>query len=309
MAEQEPTTAATPGERSTTRGNKTPIHLGQVAAAVVVGALWAFAGSDGGDRVGGLAVFALAVIVAFVINWIVFVPSFSAQTEHYYDLTGSITYLTITLLTFTVADGRDARSLLLVALIMVWALRLGTFLFRRVRRDGKDGRFDKIKTNWAQFLMAWTVQGLWVSVTAGAALAAISSGDKQSIGVVAFIGLAIWAVGFGIEVMADRQKSAFRADPANDGRFITTGLWAWSRHPNYFGEITLWVGVAIIALPVLQGWQYVTLLSPVLVTALLTKGSGIPLLERRADKRWGGEADYEAYKANTPVLIPRPPTR
>ena len=113
-------------------------------------------------------------------------------------------------------------------------------------------------------------------------------------------------LGFAFEAVADSQKSRFRADPANKGRFIHTGLWAWSRHPNYFGEIVLWIGVAIIALPVLRGWQWVTLISPVFVTLLLTRVSGVPMLEKRADEKWGGQEDYEAYKERTPVLVPRP---
>ena len=101
------------------------------------------------------------------------------------------------------------------------------------------------------------------------------------------------------------QKSHFSADPANKGKFIRTGLWSRSRHPNYFGEITLWVGVAIIALPVLQGWQWIALISPVFVALLITRVSGVPLLEAKADKKWGGQADYEEYKKQTPVLIPK----
>jgi steroid 5-alpha reductase family enzyme len=116
----------------------------------------------------------------------------------------------------------------------------------------------------------------------------------------------VWVLGFAIEATADAQKTRFRADPKNKGGFIHTGLWAWSRHPNYFGEITLWIGVAIITLPVLRGWQWVTLISPVFVALLITRVSGIPLLEKRADEKWGGQADYEAYKERTPVLIPRP---
>jgi steroid 5-alpha reductase family enzyme len=105
-------------------------------------------------------------------------------------------------------------------------------------------------------------------------------------------------------VAADAQKSRFSANPANKGRFIDTGLWRRSRHPNYFGEIVLWIGIAIAALPVLRGWQWVTIISPAFVTLLLTRVSGIPLLERRADEKWGGQADYEAYKKKTPVPFP-----
>ena len=204
---------------------------------------------------------------------------------------------------------RDPRALLLALLVSVWALRLGTFLFRRIRADGKDRRFDAVKTSFSRFLLAWTLQGMWISFTAGAALAAITSTRSVPMETLGWIGLFVWIVGFGIEVVSDQQKSQFRANPVNEGRFISTGLWAWSRHPNYFGEIVLWTGVAMIAAPALQGWQYATLISPVFVTILLTMGSGIPLLEERADETWGGQPEYEAYKASTPVLVPRPPRR
>ncbi|MEM8708199.1 MAG: DUF1295 domain-containing protein [Actinomycetota bacterium] len=278
-----------------------------IAVAAVLGSVISTLGGDGGEELGGLPTFAWLVIIAFGVNVAVFVPSFLAKTEHYYDLTGSLTYLTVTLVALITAEERDLRTVLFAVLIILWAGRLGSFLFRRVRRDGGDGRFDKIKLDFLRFLMAWMVQGLWVTLTAGAALAAMTSGAKEDLGVVGIVGLAVWILGFGIEVTADRQKSAFRADPANHGRFIDVGLWSWSRHPNYFGEITLWLGIAIMAAPVLQGWQYATLISPVFVFVLLNFVSGVPMLERRSDKKWGGQEDYEAYKARTPVLVLRPP--
>lgn len=278
-----------------------------IAVAVVLGTLVALAGSDGSTTAGALPLFALCAIVAFAINWLAFVPSSIAGTEMYYDLTGSITYVSVTTMALVLASDLDARAVLVGAMVLVWSLRLGSFLFRRIRKDGKDGRFDEIKTDRIRFFMSWTLQGLWVLLTAAAALAIITGTTREPLGVVGFVGIAVWLLGFSIEVVSDRQKSAFKQDPANEGNFIDVGLWAWSRHPNYFGEITLWTGVAIIAVPVLSGWQWATLVSPVFVTLLLTKVSGIPLLERRADDRWGGKPDYEQYKATTPVLVPRPP--
>ena len=231
------------------------------------------------------------------------------ETEHYYDLVGSLTYLATTALALILARPNNTRSWLLFALIVIWAGRLGTFLFRRVRATGKDGRFDRIKQSFVRFLLAWSTQALWVIFTAAAAHAAIGSAESVPLGWWAAIGLLVWLIGFGIEAVSDAQKDRFRSDPSNQGRFITDGLWAWSRHPNYFGEIMLWVGVALIAVPALSGWQYITLLSPVFVWALLTRVSGVPMLERRADKRWGGQDDYEAYKSATPVLVPRPPAK
>ncbi len=273
-------------------------------AVVLVGALVAWAGSQGGVGVGSMPVFALIVCYAFIVQWLAFVPSYLGQTERYYDLTGSFTYISAIVLAVVLSGATDARSILLLALVLVWAGRLGPFLFRRVRRAGKDDRFDEIKRSFSRLLMTWTLQGLWVSLTLSAALAAVTSTEPKGLDVFAFVGLAVWMLGFALEATADLQKSRFRADPANKGSFITSGLWAISRHPNYFGEITLWIGIAVIALPVLRGWQFVTLISPVFVYLLITRVSGVPLLEKKADARWGGEEAYEAYKRRTPVLVP-----
>jgi steroid 5-alpha reductase family enzyme len=278
-----------------------------IPIVVILAALVALAGSQGGSTVGGFPVFALCVVLAFVIQWVAFVPAYLLQTERFYDLTGSLTYITVAVAAVLLSAGADARSWLLAAMVVVWAVRLGAYLFLRIRRAGADSRFDDIKPSFARFLRAWTLQGLWVTVTASAALAAITSTVRVGLGTVTAIGIVVWVAGIGLEATADAQKSRFRADPANKGRFIHSGLWSWSRHPNYFGEILLWVGVAIVALPVLRGWQWVTLISPVFVFLLLTRVSGVPLLEKSADKRWGGEPEYEAYKARTSILLPRPP--
>lgn len=280
-----------------------------IIVSVAVGVLVSLAGSDGSAKVGSTAVFALCGALAYVINWVAFVPSNIAKTEHYFDLTGSITYITVVIVAALSSEELDARGVVVTLMVLVWALRLGTFLFRRVKRDGRDGRFDAIKIDPLRFFLTWTLQGLWVLLTLACALAIITGLEREDFGVFAILGTAVWIVGFAIEVVADRQKSAFKRDVANEGRFITSGLWAWSRHPNYFGEITLWVGIAIMALPVLSGWRWVTLTSPLFVILLLTRISGIPMLERRGTKRWGDEAEYQAYVADTPVLVPRPPSR
>jgi steroid 5-alpha reductase family enzyme len=272
---------------------------------ILIGVGLALAGSDNGFEAFGMPLFALAVGLVFIIQWLAFIPAFILQSEKFYDLTGSLTYITVTALAVLLSPEVDGRSLLLLALILIWAGRLGTFLFRRVHKSGKDGRFDEIKTSFWRFLMAWTLQGLWVTFTFAAALAAITSRTRQELGWVALIGFLVWLFGFAFEVIADNQKSRFQEDPANKGKFIQSGLWAKSRHPNYFGEIVLWVGVAIIAIPVLQGWQWVTMISPLFVTLLITVVSGVPLLEKRADEKWSGQEDYEAYKKRTPTLIPK----
>jgi steroid 5-alpha reductase family enzyme len=273
---------------------------------ILIGLGVAVAGSQGGASASGIPVFALAVALAFLIQWLAFIPAYIQQDEGFFDLTGSVTYIVVTVGAVALGPTADGRSILLLALVVIWAARLGSYLFRRIRRAGTDARFDTIKPSFIRFLNAWTLQGLWVTLTLAAALAAITTTVRKDLDVYALVGALVWVAGFATEAAADVQKSRFRADPANRGRFIQSGLWAWSRHPNYFGEIVLWIGVAVIAVPVLRGWQYVTLISPVFVILLLTRVSGVPLLEKSADEKWGGREDYEAYKARTPVLVPRP---
>lgn len=295
------------GGPGSTQWNRTSV-IG-IIASFALGTALAFAGSSGSADVGPLPIFALGGILAFGINLVAFVPALALKTERFFDATGSITYITVTIVALLLSDDIDARSVMVTAMVVVWAVRLGTFLFARIRRDQSDGRFDAIKTDPMRFLMTWSLQGLWVFLTVACALAVIVSEEREAFGVFAVVGLVVWIVGFAIEVVADEQKSRFRRVPANQGRFITSGLWAWSRHPNYFGEITLWVGVAVVAIPVLSGSAWLTLVSPVFVVVLLTKISGIPLVERRARKRWGDDAAFQEYTRNTPVLVLRPPRR
>ena len=271
-----------------------------------IGISWA--GSQGGVvTTRGLPLFALCGIVAFAVNWLVFIHAYRGRTEHLFDLTGGLTYAAVTVLALGLAGPQEPRSLILSGMIIMWAGRLASFLFVRIRRHGSDGRFDEIKTSFLRFLLAWTLQGLWVFLTLASALAAMTSTHHVPLDAFAVMGTLVWLTGFGIEVVADRQKAAFRGDPANRDRFIQHGLWSWSMHPNYFGEITLWIGVAIVASPALSGWQHVTLISPVFVYLLLTRISGIPLLTARGEKKWGHEAEYREYRARTSLLVPRPP--
>ena len=242
---------------------------------------------------------------AFAIQWLAFIPARLFQTERFYDLTGSITYLAVTLAAISAATAPSGAQWLIAIMIFIWAGRLGSFLFRRIHAAGGDQRFDHIKVSSSRFFVAWTLQGAWVVMTSCAALTAILSAEQTAVGVIYVMGAVMWVAGFVIEVIADQQKSRFRADPANAGRFINVGLWARSRHPNYFGEILLWAGVAVMAIPYLSGTQWVVMLSPLFVYALLTRISGIPTLARRGQQLWGDDPTYQAYVANTPRLLPR----
>jgi len=186
----------------------------------------------------------------------------------------------------------------------VWALRLGLFLFVRVFQVGEDKRFHEVKKSFLRFLVWFSMSALWVFLTTANALTLILNNHPLIDDGYFLIGLMIWLIGFAFEVTADEQKKRFRNNPNNKGQFIRTGLWSISRHPNYFGEILIWVGMAIISFPVLSGWQYATLMSPLFVTLLLTRVSGINLLEASSDKKWGNMRSYQQYKQRTSVLVP-----
>ena len=283
-----------------------------VLVASILGLVFAwFAGSGSVPLAGYPAVFTCAAI-AFGVNWLAFVPAALFQSDRFYDTTGALTYLTVIAAacaaTYQVRGALELTSLAVAGMVGIWTLRLGSFLFTRIHAaGGTDVRFEKIKVNPPRFLVAWTLQACWVIFTASAALVIITDPTPAQIGPFFWAGALLWVIGFAFEVIADDQKRRFRADPANHGKFITSGLWAWSQHPNYFGEITLWAGILVIALPELSGTGWLVVFSPVFVALLLTRVSGINLLDAIAKKRWGNDPAWQAYVARTPVLFPRPP--
>jgi steroid 5-alpha reductase family enzyme len=275
-----------------------------VIVSMLLSAAWVCAQQSPQGNSAQLPTFAVCALLAFAIQWLVFIPSYIKQTERFYDLTGSATYILLIFYAISQLEQISISSLLLAGMVVTWAARLGTFLFARIRKHGRDSRFDQIKPDKYRFFSAWTLQGLWVLITSSAALMVITSPQQADVSILTWVGAALWLFGFVFEVTADTQKYRFKQDPNNHNKFIQSGLWAYSRHPNYFGEILLWFGVAIAAFPVLQGWQHIALISPFFVTLLLTKISGIPMLEQSADEKWGDDPQYQLYKKNTSVLIP-----
>ena len=266
--------------------------------------------AQNGMQSDGLPILFICVGIAILTQWIIFIPSYLLQTEKYYDITGSVTTLLIIgsasyLKAKLAQNGLDPRSFILTFLVSAWTIRLGVFLYVRVHKAGEDKRFRQWKKSWHIFLRTWTIQGVWVFFTCLAALTAITASNDKPVDISLYIGLIVWLIGFSIEFVADLQKSKFRNKPHNKNKFINSGLWSISRHPNYVGEIILWFGISIISFPVLQGWQYCSLISPVFVYVLLTRVSGIPILEKQAEKKWGSEKSFQSYKKQTPLLFPK----
>ena len=254
------------------------------------------------------AVFYCAVI-CIGMQWVAWIPASMMKTERFYDLTGGLTYLTV--LGFSLWAGSQSeppspREFIVSLLVVILSLRLSSFLYFRIHRTGKDGRFDQLKTSPIRFLVPWTLQGLWVFLTMIVVIVINSQADSASqLGIWDGIGLSIWILGFGIETIADNQKTVFNKESNNQGKWIDRGLWSYTRHPNYLGEILLWTGIAFFGVSCFTGLEKVAWISPVFIFLLLTKISGIPILNKRALEKWGDNPEYQRYRDNTPALFPR----
>ncbi len=276
---------------------------------IVFGLFLAFGSSFHSLIYNDIPVIYLTLAISFIIHWLIFIPAYIFRTEKFFDITGTITFLSVLIFLIYMKSFKlnmPIREIdyVLSVLISIWTIRLGVFLLYRILKDGEDKRFRVYKRSFYSFLVPWSLSALWVFITSLTANTAILSNSINSNHYFTLIGFSIWVIGFIIEVIADTQKLVFKSNSNNKNTFITSGLWSISRHPNYLGEIMLWFGIAIISLPYLIGIQYISLISPIFVYLLLTRISGINLLEEKSDKQWGGIDEYENYKNDTPILFP-----
>ena len=289
------------------------------AVSIILGFLVAYIVGQNSVDFFGFPLLIFCFLYSYVVHWIFFIHAYIFQTEHYFDATGSFTYISLSIILIfnsifnSSFEGLNPYTYLIGIMVILWSLRLGMFLFKRVKDVGQDIRFLEMKKDFFWFFMTWTLSGLWVFLTYVAGLSAMTSINLiENMSFYHFIfmltGFLLWVVGFVIEILADNQKKIFRENPSNKGKFISSGLWAWSRHPNYFGEIILWLGIAIIAFPSMEGGEFLGLISPLFVYVLLTKISGIPMLEKSSDNKWGLEEDYIKYKKTTPILFLKKPS-
>ncbi|KIO34784.1 hypothetical protein M407DRAFT_90017 [Tulasnella calospora MUT 4182] len=252
----------------------------------------------------------------------VFVPM---QSEKYFDFGGSLGFLSCALVSLVQPDfsdwswdsvtasgrARSSRQLLATGALVLWSGRLGVFLLRRIIKSGRDSRFDVIKKNPARFFRAWILQGLWITIVGLPVwlMNTVPAALNPPMGVLDYVGLGIFVTSFALESVADYQKSQWRREKEarkHDDPFINRGLWRYSRHPNYAAEVGIHTGIAILASSAMPSvtLRPLAYISPLFTYFLLSKVSGVPLLERASDAKLGSDPKYQEYKRNTPVLFP-----
>ena len=234
-----------------------------------------------------------------------FLVSVIFKTDLFFDFIGSGTFFLIVFWSLISSPNIDSNKIIISLLILLWSLRLGYFLTSRRVSHGKDKRLMKIFNSPGGTFMAWNIQGFWIFCCLLSSLNSIYSENIFKFGLLQWSGLLLWIIGFLIEVISDEQKKVFNKINTNKSHFISSGLWSISRHPNYLGEIILWLGIFIISFTYLENWSYLSVISPISIIIILRFVSGVPQLEKNAIKKWGDNKEYKKYKDKTPVLFPK----
>lgn len=241
--------------------------------------------------------------ISFAIQIIFFTFAASLKTDKFTDLSYGLTFVIISLY-HHLTNTLTTQSTIITSMVVIWGLRLAIYLFIRILKTKKDKRFDEIRENFIEFAKFWILQGIsiWIIIIP---TALYLNKDLTNLQMLNYIGIGIWLTGFIIETLADYQKFVFKNDSRNKNKFIKSGLWKYSRHPNYLGEILLWWGIFLYTIPALSNLEYLSIISPIYITSLISFVSGIPLLEKRYDKKFADDADYQEYKKKTGILFPK----
>ena len=248
----------------------------------------------------------ISFAIALAVNGAFFAFAAARRTDVVTDLSYSLTFALLAVV-LLFAGAAEPVQLVASLLVVVWAARLGIYLFRRIMRTKVDHRFDGMRDQPLRFARFWLLQAITVAVVMLPVSYLLDQDDPPGLGAWSIAGGAVWLAGLLIEAVADAQKAAFRAKEENRGRFVASGLWRYSRHPNYFGEMLVWWGLFLYVVPVLHGAAFAVVIGPVFITLLLLFVSGIPLLEKSANEKYGGDAAYRDYKRRTSILVPLPP--
>jgi len=247
-----------------------------------------------------------AFLIILVLQIIFFIYAAVKKTDKVTDLSYGLTFVITSLsIYFLNIEYSSIFKILLLATVVIWGLRLAIYLFVRIIKTGKDKRFDGVRENFKKFGSFWLLQAISIFVILLPTTYILISKDEMSLNWISYIGLGISVLGIVIESIADSQKFVFKNKSSNKGKWISTGLWKYSRHPNYLGEIMMWVGIFLYCLVYINGIGFITILSPIYITVLLVAVSGIPTLEKEYDKRYRGSKQYQDYKKNTGILFPR----
>lgn len=248
-----------------------------------------------------------ATLVMMLVLWLV---SLAIKNASIVDIFWGADFAVIALVTFALTDGYAPRKLLITTLAAIWGLRLATHIGWRNHGKGEDFRYQAMRKRIGDrfaLVSLFTVFGLqgalmWL-ISLPLQFAQLSL-EPARLTWLDFFGAALWAIGLSFEAIGDWQLAKFKADPANKGKVMDRGLWAYTRHPNYFGDALLWWGFFLIALATPRGWW--TVISPVLMTTLLMKVSGVALLEKTLVKT---RPEYRDYVKRTSAFFPMPPKR
>ena len=249
-----------------------------------------------------------AAITVFIFMSAVFVLAQLLKNNAIVDIAWGLGFIFVTASLLTRRPGLFPAKLLLVALILVWGLRLSAHIFMRNSGKPEDFRYARMRRNWGKavqvksFFFIFMLQGILMLVVS-LPVTVLFSSPTRSLGALDLLGVLVFSAGFFFEVVGDSQLAAHVSDPGNKGQLMTRGFWSITRHPNYFGEATLWWGIGLIALPSAHGW--IALFGPLSITLLLLFVSGVPILEQK----YAGRPDWEAYKAKTPKFFPWFPKR
>lgn len=247
-----------------------------------------------------------AFLIILILQIIFFIYAAIKKTDRVTDLSYGLTFVITSLsIYFLNIEYSSIFKILLLATVVIWGLRLAIYLFVRIIKTGKDKRFDGVRENFKKFGSFWLLQAISIFVILLPTTYILISKDEMSLNWISFIGLVIALMGIVIEGVADSQKFVFKNKSSNKGKWISTGLWKYSRHPNYLGEIMMWVGIFLYCLVYINGIGFITILSPIYITVLLVAVSGIPTLEKEYDKRYRGSKQYQDYKKHTGILFPR----
>lgn len=252
-----------------------------------------------------MAVFVTSAIIIFAMMTILFFRAQSSKNFGIVDNYWGVGFILIALVCFLLGENQGIRGLLVTILVVAWGLRLSLYLRKRNAGKPEDFRYAAMRAKWTRrtglhaFFKIFMLQGV-LMLLISLPIFVISWADPGTpLSLPDLIGLIIWGTGFYFQARGDAQLAKFKSDPANSGKIMTTGLWAKTRHPNYFGEILMWWGIFVISLSA-GGW-YLSIIGPVLITLLITKVSGVPMLE----KKYEDDPAFKEYAAKTPALFPR----